>query len=199
MTPLDPSIAIVLLAAGRAERFGGRKLDPDLGGMPVWRWAARAAEEAGFVTRLVVTDKGADLPGRDMGWRLVANRVAGEGLSASIRAGIGAAAHCARAVLMPADMPFVEAAHLRRLGLIEGVAFTALPAGERGAPAGFPAAAYPQLRNLDGDRGAAGLEWPDGVTVAPTSPASLADIDTAADIAAARQFIEARDAPQPIV
>ena len=187
--PLDHSIAFALLAAGGAERFGGGKLRADLGGRPLWRWAADSAEVAGFVTRFLITSE-ADAPlleGAAEGWSVHVNHHAHEGMASSIRAAGQLAAPCARLVIGLADMPFVEPAHLRELALGTGVAFTRYPAGREGVPAAFPTACFAALEKLRGDRGAAALDWnADRTALPPPTPETLFDVDILADLDQAR-------------
>lgn len=187
MTRLDRSIALVLLGAGCARRFGGGKLAAELNGKPLWRWAADAAVKAGFTSRYLVVAPGEDLPGREESWCRIENADAAEGIAGSIRTGIKAAADAARVVIALADMPFVPAAHLRALAEAPGVLFTALPDGSRGSPAAFPADAFPRLLTLSGDRGAASLDWPGASSLATRDEAWLADIDTIQALRSARE------------
>lgn len=179
---LPSGIALVLLAAGQGRRFGAAKQTARLAGIPLWRHAARAASEAGFVTRVIVTRP--DAPLAADGWAVAVNAGAEAGLASSIAVGVRAAQAAMRIVLALADMPFVSPAHLRTLALREGTIFTAMPGGGRGIPAAFPAAAFARLLTLAGDRGAASLDWPESTMLA-ADPATLIDIDTPADLAAA--------------
>jgi len=184
--PLDPSIAVALLAAGRGERFTGDKLAAELGPYPLWQWAAEAATHAGFVTRFVVASEHSAGLFSGTPWRIAVNARVGEGLASSIRCAAQAAKDCSRLVILLADMPFVEAGHLRRLALADGALFTRYPDGRHGNPAGFPATTFSRLGGLRGDRGAGGDGWSeDAEALSPFSPASLFDIDTVADLALA--------------
>ena len=186
--PLDPSIAFALLAAGGAMRFGGGKLDARLGGRPLWRWAADTAERAGFTTRILILGEAPEprAPAPE-GWSVVFNPDSHCGIASSIRTACAAAAASRRLVIGLGDMPLVERNHLRALALAEGVAFTRYPAGGEGVPAGFPRDAFPRLGELEGDRGAASLDWgPRRIAISPGSPGSLLDIDTPEDLDRAR-------------
>ncbi|OBX20810.1 hypothetical protein A9995_03780 [Erythrobacter sp. QSSC1-22B] len=185
--PLDPSIAVALLAAGRGERFTGDKLAAELDQRPLWEFAAQAALRAGFLTRFVVASEHSACLFSGAPWQTVVNARASEGLASSIRCAAQVAKNCSRLVLLLADMPFVEAGHLRRLAQGDGAVFTLYPDGRRGNPAGFPAAMFARLGGLRGDRGAGGQGWSDGAdALSPLSPDSLFDIDTAADLALAK-------------
>lgn len=193
--PLDPKIAFALLAAGKGRRFGGGKLVADLGGSPLWRWAARSVEQAGFVTRyLIVPGDGAFVMGEGAeGWTIAENPDADEGISTSIRRACELATDCYRLVVALADMPFVEPDHLRTLAGGAGVIFTGYKSGRLGVPAAFPRDAFPRLAGLTGDRGAAALDWgQDAISVRPTSYDSLLDIDRNLDLEHARMLARSR-------
>ena len=181
MTPLDPSISLVLLAAGRGRRFGGDKLAIELDGRPLWKWSAQAAEEAGFQTRYLVVGAHSSVGPRS-GWQRVLSPDADRGMGASIAAGVAAAEACLRVVIALADMPYVEARHLRLLGEGAGAIFTRQADGSAGAPAAFDRVSFAQLRSLDGGRGARSLQIPGASIVEPNGPDMLLDIDTPGDL-----------------
>ena len=183
---MRPDVALVLLAAGRASRFGGGKLLAPLDGKPLVEWAMEATDAAGFAHKIVVCRSDDAIKERE-GWTRVDNADADHGLSSSIRCGVAAAEDASRIVITLADMPFVDPEHLRRLSNDSGVEFTAYPDGRRGCPAAFPPSAYPALMALDGDRGAASLDLPGARLISPSDPATLRDIDTPRDLAAASQ------------
>lgn len=184
----DGGTIIALLAAGRANRFGGGKLDEELGGKPVGLWAAESAETAGFARRVVITPP---MPpsfiARLKDWQLVINADPETGMASSIRTAARAAAGSERLVIVLADMPFIEPTHLTRLARGTGVAFTLYEDGSRGAPAAFPAQVYPGLASLADGQSPAALDWSARVElVEPRSRDSLTDIDTTGDLALAR-------------
>ncbi len=184
--PLDPDIAIVLLAAGRARRFGGDKLSAPCAGMALALWAMRAAGEAGFATRLIVVQSPAPAFAVADGWTIVENPAPEDGLASSLRMGVRAAASARRIVVALADMPLIEARHLRALALADGSVFTAYPGWRAGVPAAFPVAIFPRLLSLEGDRGAMAIAAAIAhTTLDPDDPRSLIDVDTPAALAAA--------------
>ena len=184
-----------LLAAGGATRFGGGKLAANLADKPVWSWAANAAATAGFVQRICIVRDGW-APAREMqalGWSVVVNPDADTGISSSIKLACTTAGPCRRLVIALADMPFVTSVHLRILAQLEGVSFTRYPSGKIGVPAAFPREVFHKLATLQGDRGAAGLDWgPDLTTVTPASPDTLIDVDTPDDLARASALLARR-------
>ena len=183
MSTLDGDVALILLAAGKSSRFGGRKLTASLDGKPVWEWSASAAERAGFVARYLVV--GPDWPGEPRAeWTTVLNANAASGIGASIAAGVEAASSSKRIVIALADMPLMQPNHLRRLGESRGNVFTRQRGGAAGTPAAFDRSAYSALRSLNGDRGASSLALDYTEIVAPEDERILSDIDTRADLAA---------------
>lgn len=179
--PIDPGIGFILLAAGRGKRFGRDKLTQDFHGQPLWSWAALAAEEAGFVQRYIVSGPHSGIPARS-GWLAVTNTRAAEGMGTSIAAGVRAAQGCSRVIIALADMPLVEPDHLRQLATADGPVFTRYADRVEGSPAGFPRSTFDRLCDLQGEAGARSLGLPDATAIAPTSAATLADIDTPADL-----------------
>ncbi|MGN3974328.1 nucleotidyltransferase family protein [Tsuneonella sp. SYSU-LHT278] len=176
---LEQPCAFVLLAAGRGSRFGGGKLLADLAGWPVWRWALESARQAGFADLHVVTNDPLVAAGSEAVRATVhPNPAADQGIASSIAVAVEAGRRARRIVIALADMPFVEPAHLGRLARGPGAVFTGYSGGRSGVPAGFPRSDYEKLLSLNGDRGAATLDWPDAAVVRPRSVQSLIDIDT---------------------
>ncbi|WP_279349730.1 nucleotidyltransferase family protein [Erythrobacter litoralis] len=184
MEPLDDAIAYVLLAAGRSTRFGGDKLLAEIDGRRLIDIALHTAEAAGFARRVLVI--GPDLAGfKSEGWTIVVNEQPQRGMASSIRIGLPHASSAKRVVIGLADMPFIGADHLRRLASSEGVVFTTQKDGTRGAPAAFPETSYDRLMMLEGDRGAASINWDRADTIEPFESGALVDIDTKQDLEAA--------------
>lgn len=176
----DRTIAFILLAAGRSERFGGDKLISPYRGKPLWRWAADAAEQAGFHERFLVIGEHSSVR-VPAGWEEVVNADAAQGMGTSITAGVSAAMHHDRVVIGLADMPMMSAAHLRRIASGRGAAFTGYEDGSAGCPAGFDGETFAELRNLTGDRGARGLDLPNLSIIEPADPTLLFDVDLRED------------------
>ena len=183
----QPDVALVLLAAGRSSRFGGEKLSAKLNGRSVIHRTMQVAERAGFTRNILVCrpDQAGDFASD--GWDIVTNADYRDGLSTSIRQGVAAAHRSTCVVLILGDMPFVTADHLALLARGEGVIFTRHPDGRPGCPAAFPAEAFARLKTLEGDRGAASLDFPGARLVDPADRGMLADIDTPADLARAAE------------
>lgn len=172
---------VVLLAAGRAKRFGGDKLIAEFHGRPLWEKAAQTAETIDFSERVVVIGPDSPIKSRS-GWMRVENPFAEQGMGTSIAAGVRALVECDRVIIMLADMPFVSRMHLDRLIAAKGVAFTCYPDGSAGCPAIFPRSVFPLLETLTGDRGARSLDLGEAELIAPSQESHLTDIDEPSDL-----------------
>jgi len=189
------SLALVLLAAGRARRFGeGDKLLADLDGMAVGASAARLMRGARGVHRLAVVPE--NMPERanlfrETGWQLVMNPMPDRGQASSIALGVRAALDggADAVILALGDMAFVTDATLERLcRAAPGRAAVMCRSGETLLPpAYFTSRVLGQLMALEGDRGAKRVfeSLANTATVA-LSGREACDIDTMADLRAAR-------------
>ena len=181
MPVLDKGVGVILLAAGSSRRFGQDKLSAPFRGRPLWEWSAKAAEEAGFQTKIVVTAPNSAVGDR-ASWRRTENIQARTGMGSSIAAGVMAAAHCSRLVVILADMPLVPSAHLEMLASGAGTIFTRYGEQAHGCPAAFPRSQFDRLKGLQGDAGARKLDIPDPQIIEPAESDWLIDIDTQADL-----------------
>jgi molybdenum cofactor cytidylyltransferase len=190
----ERSTAIAMLAAGTSSRFGGGKLDADLGGKAVGCWAAEAAAAVEFAKRIIVTPPTPpSFFDQLVGWEKVINPDPDRGMTGSIRAAVIAAAGHKRLVIILADMPLIEADHLKRLSDGNRVAFTRYADSRKGVPAAFPAEVFGVLAGMPDDRSPAALKWEIGVDmIEPRSGNSLMDVDTAADLAFIRSIVRSR-------
>ncbi|GJD62277.1 nucleotidyltransferase family protein [Methylobacterium frigidaeris] len=190
-------IGTVLLAAGRGTRFGASpKLLSPLDGKPLVRHAAEAAVAAGLGPVVAVLGHAGEavrdaLAGLPL--TLVENPDYAEGLSTSLRAGLGAMPQSVSAALvLLGDMPRVGPGLLVRLA----DAFRAAPVapsavvpvrdGQRGNPVLLNHRLLgPGLAILTGDRGAGPLlARRDDVLELPVDEAGvLIDVDTPAALA----------------
>ncbi|WP_341871937.1 nucleotidyltransferase family protein [Roseivivax halodurans] len=182
-------ISILILAAGFGKRMrGADKLLMEVGGVPLLR---RQAEEALAACRDVVVTLPAGAGARvaaleGLSVTRVAVADAGEGMAASIRAGIGALPEDAVAVMIvPGDMPELGR---REFETLCGAFDPAEPCVIRGTDAGgapghpvlFPRRDFAALRAIEGDRGAREVlaSAPCVVGVALPGRAALTDLDT---------------------
>jgi molybdenum cofactor cytidylyltransferase len=151
------------------------------GGKPLWRWAADAAQTAGFRDKYLVIGAHSSVDVPD-GWMEVVNTQADRGMGTSIGAGVSAAIDHRRLVIGLADMPMMSAAHLRLIALERGPTFTRHKDGKAGCPAGFDRESFATLRHLKGDQGASGIAGPRGPVIDPGHPGILFDVDTPQDL-----------------
>ncbi|GAA0726675.1 nucleotidyltransferase family protein [Sphingomonas japonica] len=188
--------ALVLLAAGRSERFGDTdKLAEPFLAEPLAFHVVRALESVPFQARIAVVS-GTKLDFAARGYRVVENRRADSGQGHSLALCIDAARETgASAVLVAlADMPRVTAAHIYRLfDASEGpdTAVASSDGVQPRPPALFGAAHFPALMALDGDQGARRLIARGHHVV--TSPGELVDIDTPEELAALRALYGVAD------
>lgn len=180
------TLTILLLAAGSSSRMrGGDKLMELVDGE---RLIATMARRALRVAPTIITLPALDHPrARPIGYRgatLVPVPDAGDGMSASIRAGVAALPDASAVMILPADMPEITSDDLNTMAK----AFTRTPDriirataqdGTPGHPVIFPAPMIPDLMQLSGDEGARSLLSAADVNTVPL-PANHAttDLDT---------------------
>jgi molybdenum cofactor cytidylyltransferase len=171
--------AAILLAAGASRRFGRRdKLAERLGSRSLFQHALANVRASG-VQRIIVVTAG---PRRITGVTQVRPRSPGDGVSASLAAGLEALRPIEREVLIfLADMPFARTSRLRLQPGAEAVR-----PHFKGRP-GHPVlirAHVARLRLAKGDRGLSGTL---GAVFVRGTAANLFDIDTLADLRRARR------------
>lgn len=180
-------LAIAILAAGAARRFGGGKLDAELHGKPLGQHALAAAHtlDAGPVWVVV----GDPVPAFAAGADLLVNPHASAGLGTSVALAARRAAESGSAalLLLAADMPRVSPATLRRLVDVcaPGKPSAVLhPDGHPGIPACFPRDWFEALQGLTGDKGAGALLRRADARGIAVPAAEFADVDRPGDLAA---------------
>lgn len=182
--------ALVLLAAGRSQRFGAAdKLAEPFLHQPIGFHVVTALEAIPFAGRYAVID-GSTLDYASRGFETVHNDDPDQGLSRSVMLGVTAAKTCGcQAVLIAlADMPRVTAAHVwRLLDYADGPdAIIASSNGEHPSPPVlFGSAHFDMLLTLEGQAGARDLVRAGHHIV--TSPDELVDIDTPEQLKALRE------------
>jgi molybdenum cofactor cytidylyltransferase len=137
---------VLVLASGRGERFlasggGGHKLQALLHGKPVLQHTLDAVRSSGLPWHL-----------EDAGH---------PGMGDSIAAAVRATQEAAGWLILPADLPLIQADTLQRvaqaLGLDGAAAVVPMFEGQRGHPVGFDASCLDALLALRGDQGAAAV------------------------------------------
>jgi molybdenum cofactor cytidylyltransferase len=184
-----PNITLAILAAGRASRFGGRKLEAMLDGQMIGTMIARRLGGLGFSTRLVVADpahKSLIDQFVALDFALIANDQPGMGLARSVSLAAQAAQNAGADALLIclADMLNVSPEHISAmvdaLGDGEDVIASSLQ-GTPMPPVLFPRAHFSRLAVLSGDQGAKPL-LSDAILI-EADAWSMADIDTPEDLA----------------
>ncbi|MHC4780333.1 MAG: nucleotidyltransferase family protein [Planctomycetota bacterium] len=179
----DHRVASIVLAAGASSRHGTLKQVQEVLGMPLIRHAVQTAKADGISKVYVVVGHGesrvrAALDSEE-GLEFVLNPMYREGLSSSIRAGLGAARGYDAALLVLGDMPLMG----RKLASSVVRTYRASTAplgfpeveGVPGHPVIFRTDLWPALCKIRGDRGGrevletqrtrgARIQWEDGRT-----------------------------------
>jgi len=192
-------VAGVVLAAGSATRMGQNKLLLPVGEEPLVRRAVRTACAAGLAPVLVVVGpdeervRGA-LAG--LAFEPVPNPRHALGMSTSLDAGISAVpADSAAAVVLLADMPFVDAGTIRAVVALHEKGARLVTARYGGVPAPptlYDRSFFPELRGGAGEgRGREVVRRHAGEVAFVDLPASaLADVDEAKDLERARARLD---------
>jgi CTP:molybdopterin cytidylyltransferase MocA len=175
---------VVVLAAGRGERFGGGKLDAICAGKPLGCWVLDAVADAGLAPgTLVVGPGGVHFADARPGWDLLVNPQPEQGLGTSLA--LAARAALARGdqalLILLADMPLVTPAYLRELAATKPPAATGQPDDHAGVPALLDRALMEKAATLTGDRGAGPLL--SAATLLDPPAGMLRDVDTVEDLA----------------
>jgi len=192
-------IACIVLAAGRSSRMAPRnKLLESIGGEPVVRRVAATALASGARPVLVVTGHeaapvAAALRGLDV--TIVANPSYAEGLSTSLRAGVGALpVDIDGALVCLGDMPEVEGSVLGALmAAFTGASAICVPVHHerRGNPVLWGRSYFAEMMGVTGDIGAKSLmarHEEHLVEVAVGTDSIFEDIDAPADLTRIKQL-----------
>jgi molybdenum cofactor cytidylyltransferase len=196
---------VVLLAAGRSQRFGGPKQLARIGHDSMLRRAVRCAIAIAPAGCVVVLGARAERLEKELAGlpaRAVVNRNWRRELATSLSVGIGALPRSATAALVmladqsslgPGDLALLVAAWRKQPASI--VATWA--GGVLGPPAVFPRRLFAELRRLRGDKGARDLlRDPGRRTVGVELPRAAFDIDSPADAARVRNSIARARTPR---
>jgi molybdenum cofactor cytidylyltransferase len=197
--PGAPGLVGILLAAGRATRFGGDKLLARLeptpqcagrGGERVGALACRHLLEALPRVIAVVRPDDAALAAAlgAAGASIVRCANADAGMGASLACGVRAAREAGGWVVALADMPWIAPATIARVAaaLAQGATVAApYHRGQRGHPVGFGTDCYAALAALGGDDGAKSVVAAFGDSLARIEvddPGTLRDVDRRSDL-----------------
>ncbi|WP_431261767.1 nucleotidyltransferase family protein [Roseateles chitinivorans] len=187
--------AVVVLAAGRGQRFRGEghKLEQVVNGDTVLALTLRQTMASGLPMLVVTSTALAPLVRRHVASRdmLVLpdqdrlGRPAPLGMGHSIAAGVAATGDAPGWLILPADMPMVRSTTLAAVAQAiehDPIAY-AQHRGRRGHPVGFNAELFSELASLQGDEGARRLlaRYP-AQAVEVDDPGVLIDVDTVEDL-----------------
>jgi molybdenum cofactor cytidylyltransferase len=194
-------VAALLMAAGNSRRMGGpNKLLMTLHNKPLISFAANAVFNAVFEKRIIVTGRDAEqISALANGFKAVHNPRFEEGFGTSLSAGFSllvSEADIDGALVMLADMPMINAAHLNTLI----AAFGAMNRnevirgghnGQPGNPVIIPKALFLKMAKLDGEQSGQAIIKSSGcpITVVDIGPAALADADTPEALAALQEAV----------
>ena len=193
------SLGCVVLAAGNASRFGRNKLSEPFRGKPLIQWALEAVPTdrlgpvyADVPAPVCVVTQYPDVRmlAAAFGFDGVFNEAPESGISHSVVLGTQALMHrCGGLMFLVADQPLLRrqtVADLADRFLADPTRIVVPTAGERrGNPCVFPAALYPELLALTGDRGGKAVirRHPELVVEVQVPAEELFDVDTLADLA----------------
>lgn len=191
MSAPTSATAAVVLAAGSASRFGGQKLLAPFGDAPLVR---RVVENvlASSVDRVFVVlgEDEADVWGavEALPVTAVRNLAYREGMASSIRAGIAALPDTVEwALVVLGDQPGVKPEQMDRIlraGAPGRLVVAPVYEGCQGNPVLFHRLVFPELRTLEGDRGARSVveRDPDRVFRLDMDAPMPTDVDTPEDL-----------------
>lgn len=188
-----PEFCVLVLAAGRGERFkaaGGtqHKLDAVLEGKSVRDHVLSAVQASGLPWHMVTPEHTQHLPHA--------------GMADSIACGVAATRNADGWLILPADLPLIQASTLRVMAKALQEAQDPQVAcdvvvpfyqQQRGHPVGFSKNCLPDLLQLQGDHGASAVvakykSW----HVAVNDVGCVTDVDTPALLAAAHRLLQAQ-------
>ena len=195
--PARPLIGAVILAAGGSRRMGQPKQLLLVDGQPMVRRVAEAVCSAGLEQVVVVLGAAADqvrVAIEGLPAEVVCNVHWAEGMSTSLRAGIGALrAEIQAALVVLADQPGLTPGLVHQLVdcYLGTGASIVVPVyqGQRGNPVLFDRCLFPDLLRLEGDRGGRALFKRYEKQLQPLDvddPAVILDVDDWADYASIR-------------
>ena len=195
----ETRIAAVILAAGGSTRMGETKQLLPIDGQPMVRRVVAATCAVGLAQIVVVL--GAHAPAIEQALAglavdIVYNEDWEEGMSTSLRAGLGALrADVEATMVILADQPNLTPELLQTLAgryrTNRAPIVVPLYAGQRGNPVLFARTLFPELLAVEGDKGGRMLitTYQDQVDfVQVTDPAVIVDVDTRADYERAKRL-----------
>ena len=185
--------AFVTLAAGLGSRFGGSKLETEIDGLPLYIRALRRMQAfAGFPSYLVAGPGHMAEAAPEYGVTPVENRDPRKGISHSLQLGLHRALEDnpgLKGVLFSVcDQPWLDSATIQQIfntaALHPGCIVCAGRGEERGNPVLWDRKYFPELMNLEGDRGGKQImeKYKEKVRVVQAGEKELRDIDVREDL-----------------
>ncbi len=167
-----PSVVVVILAAGRGERFKASgahvdKLEAPLAGQRVRDHVLRSVQASGLPWHIVEREH--------------TQHLAQPGMGDSIACGVAATADAGGWLILPADLPLVQPSTLLAVALAVQQHPVVVPfcQGEKGHPVGFDASCGAALQALQGDAGARSVVAQRGAwRLEVSDPGCVLDVDT---------------------
>lgn len=179
-----PSVVVLILAAGRGERFKASgaqvdKLNASLAGVRVRDHVLRSVQASGLPWHIVEREH--------------TQHLAQPGMGDSIACGVAATAHAGGWLILPADLPLVLPATLLAVAqaLQQHPVVVPVYQGEKGHPVGFNGSCGPALQALHGDEGARSVVAERGAwRLEMSDPGCVLDVDTLDALAQAEVLLQ---------
>lgn len=179
-----PSVVVLILAAGRGERFKASgaqvdKLDAPLAGQRVRDHVLRSVQASGLPWHIVEREH--------------TQHLAQPGMGDSIACGVAATADAQGWLILPADLPLVLPATLLAVAqaLKQHPVVVPFYQDKKGHPVGFDASCGAALRALQGDEGARSVVAQRGAWRFEVSdPGCVLDVDTLDALAQAEVLLK---------
>ena len=195
-------IAAVVLAAGASSRMGRPKLTIPLDGVPMLERVLKTLRRS-TVDRVVVVlgANAAELRAqvRFEGETVVVNQGFADGMSGSLRLGLGSVRDAEAAIIVLGDQPFLLPATIDRLVAEHRASGAAIVVptfhGNRGNPVLFDRSIFPQIARVSGDVGAKSVvqsNASDVLEVEVGDRGVLVDLDTPSDLRRESKFRQGR-------
>ena len=184
-------LGCVVMAAGNASRFGSNKLTADFHGQSLFSRALAAVPKDRFTKVVVVTQYDALLPEiLAHGFLPIPNHQPELGQSHTLQLGLEALADCDGVLFQVSDQPLLRQESIRQLLDLweqqpDSIAALACE-GSRGNPCLFPARLFPELQQIQGDRGGSAVirKHPQELLLLEVPQEELSDVDTLQELQA---------------
>lgn len=181
----DCSIGCVIMAAGNARRYGKNKLAAQLDGRSLILRTLEAIPSDVFQTVVVVTQYPEIMQlAKEFHFAAIHNDRPEYGISRTLQLGLTALRDCDGVMFVVSDQPLLQRESITALAALWKTQPECIAAlahrGVRGNPCLFPARFFPELMELQGDRGGNAVirRHEDALKLLEVSEAELTDVDT---------------------